>query len=155
MFGALQRAKMAIETNAKRHDLQRVLDESEKKGERLDLLFVQETWFSGDDDLEIEGYCWFGRNRTKVDPDAPHDSGGSGVLVHDSIKHHVSILSKPTYGQTEGVTWIKVDHGRSSRYDVFCSLYLEQQRKRFKTDNRCDSHPVTSGAPLPHNSRTW
>ena len=57
------------------------------------------------------------------------------MLVHDSIKHHVSILSKPTYGETEGVTWIKVDHGRSSRYDVFCSLYLEQQRKRFKTDN--------------------
>ena len=115
--------------------MQRVLDESEKKGERLDLLFVQETWFSGDDDLEIEGYCWIGRNRTKVDPDAPHDSGGSGVLVHESIKHRVSILSKPTYGETEGVIWIKVDHGRSSRYDVFCSLYLEQQRKRFKTDN--------------------
>ena len=91
------------EINAKRRDLQHVLDESERRGERLDLLFVQETWLSGDDDLEIEGYHWLGRNRTKIDPDAPHDSGGSGVLVHDSIKHRVSILSKPTYGETEGV----------------------------------------------------
>ena len=37
------------EINAKQNDLQRVLAESEKKGERFDLLFVQETWFPGDE----------------------------------------------------------------------------------------------------------
>ena len=80
-------------------------------------------------------YCWFGRNHTKANPNAPHPSGGSGVLVHESIKHRVSILSKPTYGDTEGVIWLKLEHGRSSRCDAFCSLYLEQQRVGFPTNN--------------------
>ena len=124
------------DTNAKRKELQNFMDENEKKGQRYELMFIQETWFAGNDELEIDGYKWIGRNRTKVDPDAPRNSGGSGVLVHESISHLVSIIKKPTYGGTEGVIWIKVEHGRSNRFDVFCSLYLEQQRQRFKTDNQ-------------------
>ena len=46
------------------------------------------------------------------------------MLVHDSIKHRASILKQPTYGGTEGVMWVKLTHGNSTRYDVFCSLYL-------------------------------
>ena len=31
--------------------------------------------------------------------------------------------------------WLKMKHGNSRRHDVFCSLYLEQQRQNFATDN--------------------
>ena len=115
------------DTNAKRKELQNFMDENEKKGQRYELMFIQETWFAGNDELEIDGYKWIGRNRTKVDPDAPRNSGGSGVLVHESISHLVSIIKKPTYGGTEGVIWIKVEHGRSNRFDVFCSLCVCQR----------------------------
>ena len=123
--GAVRRARDAQEPG------QSLLDAAVSPADRVAValaisLQFQETWFAGNDELEIDGYKWIGRNRTKVDPDAPRNSGGSGVLVHESISHLVSIIKKPTYGGTEGVIWIKVEHGRSNRFDVFCSLYLEQ-----------------------------
>ena len=121
--------------NSKRRELEEFLSPSSRQPDPARLVFVQETWLQDDDTLDIPGYVWHGRNRTKIVPGCQRGSGGIGVLVHDSIAPFARVVSTPSYGGTEGVMWLRVDHGRRRQHDMYCMLYLEQQRPQFPVDN--------------------
>ena len=130
VYGLADSSNGAI--NSKRRELERFL---RQQASRVHLVLLQETWLQCDDEIHIPGYTWFGRNRANVDPGCPRGNGGVGVLVHDSIAPLARVISEPTYGGTEGVMWLRVDHGRRKQYDMFCLLYLEPQRPAFPVDH--------------------
>ena len=119
------------EIDHKRHELSRWIDSCSR---RPSLLFVQETWLHADDTLDIDGYTWLGRNRTKISTDPARGSGGVGLLVHDSIAARTRIISEPGYGGSEGVLWVRVDHASGVEFDIYCSVYLEWDRPSFPVD---------------------
>ena len=44
-----------------------------------------ETHLAGQNRIEIDGYTWYGHNRTEIHRNAPRASGGVGILVKNSI----------------------------------------------------------------------
>ena len=45
---------------------QKFLEKAGSRGEHVHGIAYQETWLMDDDELEIAGYRWFGRNRTRI-----------------------------------------------------------------------------------------
>lgn len=71
----------------------------------------QETWFQDDDELEIEGFTWFGRNRSteRTAEDAPHGSAGVGWLIWNGLLKGAKVKSmRPTYGECEGLLIVTI-----------------------------------------------
>ena len=68
------------------------------------ILIFQEACFLGDDKLDIHGCVGYGRNRTRVENNAPHRSGGVGFLVVEEATKHTKItVESPTYGDYESL----------------------------------------------------
>ena len=113
---------------------------------------LQETWLRGDDGIEVDGYVWYGRNRSvaRTDPDAPRGSAGVGWLVAEEIVAHALkvTVEKPTFGKCEGL--ISVTIKRDTTLRLVCA-YTEPERKRFRVDAKafvsgvvglCDEHTI-------------
>ena len=46
---------------------------------------ICETHIPGQNKIEIDGYTWYGHNRTEIHRNAPTASGGIGILVKESV----------------------------------------------------------------------
>ena len=44
-----------------------------------------EMWLKGEEEITVEGYRWFGRNRWRLHSRAVRGSGGVGLLVHEEV----------------------------------------------------------------------
>ncbi len=71
----------------------------------MDILCISESKRIGIDPLDINGFEWFGHNRTHLHKNAKVGSGGVGVLIRKSLLqwYKITVLDK-TY---EGILWIK------------------------------------------------
>ena len=49
---------------------------------RLDVVALMETWLKGEEEIVLEGYQWFDRNRRKLHRKAVEGSGRVGLLVY-------------------------------------------------------------------------
>jgi len=73
------------------------LSESSRLGEHVGALIIQESKFTGDHQLQVPGYSWFGRNRTHRF-DESRGSAGVGILVCDNVLKGARVESRsPTY----------------------------------------------------------
>ena len=67
-------------------ELKCVLKEADSRGERVHALGIQETHLLDDDKIEVEGYRWFGRNRSRSRrKEGTKPSGGVGLLVCERL----------------------------------------------------------------------
>ena len=57
----------------------------------LDIVCLCETFLRNSEIISIEGYKWFGHNRTNISKRAVRGSGGVGVLVKESMFDRFSI----------------------------------------------------------------
>ena len=100
------------ESNLKLDEIQAFLCECASRGEKVAAIALQETWLRGDDGIEVDGYVWYGRNRSdaRTDPDAPRGSAGVGWLVAEEIVAHALkvTVEKPTFGKCEGLISVTI-----------------------------------------------
>lgn len=70
----------------------------------LDIMGLCETFLRSSDIINIEGYKWFGNNRTSISKRAVRGSGGVGPLVKDSMfdRFSADIVDK----SHEDILWI-------------------------------------------------
>ena len=89
----------------------------------LDIVCINESHLTNGQVIELDGYVWFGNNRTLIDTNAVRGSGGVGILVKQTLLQHfnVSVLDC-TF---EGILWLKLVHtANSDNVLLICSCYL-------------------------------
>jgi len=120
------------ESNLKLDELRRFLRDCASGGEKIAALALQETWLQDKDVIEVDGYRWYGRNRTRTEPDAPRGSGGvSWLVIEEAVARAKVVVETPTFGDCEGL--ISVTIKREATLRLVCA-YTEPQRKNFKID---------------------
>lgn len=89
----------------------------------LDIIGVAETHFKHGQNLDLNGYLWFGNNRKHLHVRARAGSGGVGVLVKESLCNdfNISIVDSAK----EGILWVNFEPTATSgaRFYV-CVCYL-------------------------------
>ena len=89
----------------------------------LDIVCLCETFLRSSDIINIEGYKWFGKNRTSISKTAVRGSGGVGVLVKESMfdRFSIDIVDK----SHEDILWIACTQISNPDKIVFiCVCYL-------------------------------
>lgn len=88
----------------------------------LDILGIAETHLLHDNVLQVEGYKWFGLNRTIIHKRAKLGSGGIGFLVKNQLFNvfDISIVQN----SFEGILWLKLVHKITKDAIFPCVCYL-------------------------------
>lgn len=93
----------------------------------FDIVCINESHLANGQCIAVDGYVWFGHNRTIIDRNAVRGSGGVGILVKQTLLRHfnVSVLDC-TF---EGILWLKLEHNADSENTLLiCSCYLPPER---------------------------
>ena len=71
----------------------------------FDIICLAETHFRGNEQLEIDGYEWYGQNRRNIHRIAKCGSGGVGFLVNKDLwsEFNINILDD----SVEGILWLR------------------------------------------------
>ena len=87
-----------------------------------DVITVCETHLAENNVIEVDGYTWYGYNRTVIHRKAPKPSGGVGLLVRKGIfdQYDVVVVDR----SYEGIIAIKFTHRITSANFVVFSCYL-------------------------------
>ena len=93
---------------------------------------VCETHFPVQNKIEIDGYTWYGHNRTEIHKNAPKASGGVGILVKESVTKlfDTEIVDKPC----DGVLVVKFTRKHSDYNFIVFSCYLPPERSNWGRD---------------------
>lgn len=90
----------------------------------LDIIGIAETHLTGNNFLDMNGYVWFGHNRTNLHKKAKKGSGGVGIFVKNHILNSftVSVLDC----EDEGILWINFKpKSKNTTHDInICVCYL-------------------------------
>ena len=88
----------------------------------LDIVCVCETFLTGDQEVDLEGYRWFGNNRKVISKRAWRGSGGVGILVSlDILKSFdIAVISD----KFEGILWVQLVYRVSKSSISICACYL-------------------------------
>ena len=88
----------------------------------LDLVCIGETFLTGTQGLNIEGYEWFGNNRRYISKRAFRGSGGVGILIRQSIlaKYEIATISD----NFDGILWLQLINKVSKEQFGLCVCYL-------------------------------
>ena len=81
------------------------------------IIGLAETQLVGNEQIDFDGYHWFGKNRQSLHLKAKVGSGGVGFLIRDDIMNsfNVTVLDD-TY---EGILWLKLQR-IDNEGDCFC-----------------------------------
>ena len=123
-------------STVKRDEIVAFLREADARGEHVGGIAFQETWLLGDDALDIEGYEWYGRNRSEArsTPDAPHGSAGVGwLLCKELVKNGNVKVTRPTYGDCEGLVIVTLR--KENKIVTLINAYRELKRDEFVIDD--------------------
>ena len=79
----------------------------------LDVVAGQESWENEETRIEVEGYKWFGKPRSKQN--SPRGEGGVGFLVRKCLANEVEFINSV---KNEESVWMKVcsERGREALY---------------------------------------
>ena len=106
-----------------------------ERGEHVSAMALQEHWMRDGDELDIEGYEWFGRNRTRLDPNAKRGSAGVGWLVSKRMLRNAKCdVTRPTYGGCEGLIVVKIKTG--DNVVSLINAYTEHDRPGFGVNQK-------------------
>ena len=83
----------------------------------LQIIGLVQTHLTGNNDIILDGYRWFGNNRKSLHVNAKVGSGGVGFLVRNDIldSFNVSVLDD----EYESILWLKLQSTESTN-DCFC-----------------------------------
>ena len=97
-----------------------------------DIFCLSETHLTGDNVVQVPGYLWFDHKRVLIHRDAPHGSGGVGILVKDKIadNYDISIVDK----SVDGLLILELRNKSTGNTVVVISCYLPPS-----SSNRNDS----------------
>ncbi len=89
---------------------------------KLDILCLSETFLCGDNSIDVNGYKYYGNNRSKTHKKAKRGSGGVGILVKDTLvnEYDIEILDK----SREGILWLKLSSLSTNHSLCICACYL-------------------------------
>ena len=89
----------------------------------LDIFALCETFLTGTNEVNIEGYKWFGNNRSMLHKKATRGSGGVGVLIKDDICNLFNVTTLDC--SCDDILWLKLI-GKNNDYDelVVCVCYI-------------------------------
>ena len=75
--------------------------------EKIDLIGIAESHLKGNSEISVDGFKWYGHNRTVLHKRAVNGSGGVGFLVNRDLlaSYNLEIIDK----SVEGIMWITVD----------------------------------------------
>ena len=98
----------------------------------IDIIGIAETHLLGRNVLHLDGYTWFGYNRTNIHRNARTGSGGVGFFVKNEIfvDFNVSVL-KESY---EGILWLKLVHKTENFTLLPCVCYLPPENSSRRID---------------------
>ena len=71
-----------------------------------DVLELAQTWFKGDEVINMQGYKCFGHNTKQLNKKARRGSGGVGVLIRDDILYRYTV--EVIDSDVEVVMWVKM-----------------------------------------------
>ncbi len=100
----------------------------------LDILGLAETHLVGESVLDIDGYRWYGHNRTKLHVRARAGSGGVGFLVKNELHegYDIGVLDN----EYEGILWLKLRNKLDNSAICACVCYVPPEHS---TRNVCMS----------------
>ena len=80
---------------------------------RPDVEVLVETWLEGEEEIVVEGYRWFGRNRRRLHSQAVRGSGGVGLLGCEEVLKRCEVDVLDT--DVEDILWVKLspDNGEA------------------------------------------
>ena len=73
---------------------------------RPDVMALVETWLKGEEEIVVDGYRWFGRNRRSLHRKALRGSGGVGLLVREEVLERCIVEVLDT--DVEDVLWVRL-----------------------------------------------
>ena len=87
-----------------------------------DIICINETFLTGQNTIFIEGYTWYGHNRSTKHVNARRGSGGVGLFVRNELFTHfkVEIIDK----SIDGILLLQVTHLVSEYTIAVVSCYL-------------------------------
>ncbi|CAC5359727.1 unnamed protein product [Mytilus coruscus] len=89
----------------------------------LHMVGIAETHLTGNKGIAVDGYNWFGFNRTNIHVRAKTGSGGVGLLILNDIcsQFNVEIIDN----DTDGILWVRLeDKNCLQNAFCFCIVYL-------------------------------
>ena len=97
-----------------------------------DIYCINETHLKFDDVIDVQGYCWYGHNRSSVHVRAPKGSGGTGILIKNYLFDifYIEIIDK-TF---DGVIGIQLIEKISSYTLVILSCYVPPENSPYATN---------------------
>ncbi|MDA8031154.1 MAG: endonuclease/exonuclease/phosphatase family protein, partial [Alphaproteobacteria bacterium] len=86
-----------------------------------DVVALVETWLRGEEEIAVEGYRWFGRNRRNLHRKAVRGSGGVGLLVREEVleKWAVEVID----ADIEDILWVKLSQGNEDTL-ILAACYI-------------------------------
>ena len=86
----------------------------------LDVVAGQESWEKEESRIEVEGYKWFGKPRSKQN--SPRGEGGVGFLVCECLANEVEFINSVKYEES---VWMKVRSERGREALCICLLIVQ------------------------------
>ena len=98
----------------------------------FDILGVVETHLTGDQCIDVDGYTWYGRNRSHQHVRARVGSGGVGFLVNNELLNSFSVVV--LNDENDDILWLKLDHVSLSHSIIACVCYLPPDNSSRQVD---------------------
>ena len=98
----------------------------------LDIIGIAETHFPGNEQLEIDGYEWYGQNRRNIHRNAKCGSGGVGFLVNKDLlsEFNITILDD----SVEGILWLRFTQKPDQVSFLACVCYLVPSNSSYQVN---------------------
>ena len=109
---------------------------------KYDVYCLSETHLTGDNELQVDDYTWFGNNRTKIHARARKGSGGVGVLVRNELLKcfRAEVVNK----SVEGVIILQLQHMITDHSVAIIVTYVPPENSsRGRQSNVIFSHLVS------------
>ena len=100
----------------------------------IDIILITETKLVNDETINLDGYSWYGFNRSFVKKTAKCGSGGVGILIRQNIieNYHVNELDK----NVEGILVLELVHKCTSHVIVVGVCYMPPENSNYGRDSQ-------------------
>ena len=92
-------------------EMEKMREEHDMRAEVIDyynpdIVALMETWLKGEEEIAVESYHWFGRNRRDLHRKTVRGSGGVRILVRDEAIERVGV--EVVDADVEDVLWVRL-----------------------------------------------
>ena len=88
----------------------------------LDILGIAETHLTKANNIDLDGYTWFGKNRQLLHVNARNGSGGVGFLIKNELFEEFIVDIADS--SCDSILWLQLKHRESGNCIFACVCYL-------------------------------